>query len=60
MGISEMLGIVNEVSQNPDSLTAGDIGVIASVLSELQPEALMNATVGLHMATMSIAQIFWH
>lgn len=57
MGISEELAIVDEVSKNPEALTAGDVGVIASVLSELQPQTLMNATVGLHMTTMSAAQI---
>ena len=61
MGISEELAIVDEVSQNPEALTAGDVGVIASVLSELQPQDLMNDTVGLHMTTTyECCSNFWH
>lgn len=58
MSTSEMLAIVSEVSASPDSLTAGDVGVISSILADLQPNELMNATVGLLVASMSI--IFCH
>ena len=60
MSTSETLAIVDEASSDPESLTAGDVGVIASFLSDLQPNELMNATVGLHGASRSTFLSFCH
>ena len=43
-----------------DDLKAGDIGVLATYLSELPPDSLMNATVGLHMAILSLRSIEYY
>jgi len=49
VGSEEVLSLVLEMSRDPEDLTAGDVGVIASFLSDMPPNSLMNATVSSHI-----------
>lgn len=53
MSNSQTLSIASEVAANPDDLTAGDVGVISTILADLDPNELKNSTVGLHVVSIN-------